>query len=74
MLETEASVVIAISSPHRLEAIEAVQYTIDTLKSKVPIWKKVWKYIYAYHFMLAIATIFLHVLNYTTDLIQTDYD
>jgi hypothetical protein len=38
---TEASIVIAISSPHRREALEAVQFAIDTLKATVPIWKKV---------------------------------
>ncbi|XP_069483361.1 molybdopterin synthase catalytic subunit-like [Ambystoma mexicanum] len=37
---TEASVIIAVSSPHRSEALEAVQYCIDTLKATVPIWKK----------------------------------
>ncbi|GAB1603010.1 molybdopterin synthase catalytic subunit-like [Argonauta hians] len=37
---TEASVVIAISSEHRKESLEAVQYAIDTLKAVVPIWKK----------------------------------
>lgn len=36
----EASVVIAVSSPHRAESLEAVQYAIDTLKSSTPIWKK----------------------------------
>lgn len=36
----EASVIIAISSPHRQESLEAVQYAIDTLKATVPIWKK----------------------------------
>jgi len=37
----EASVVIAISSVHRKEAIAAVEYCIDSLKASVPIWKKV---------------------------------
>ncbi|XP_028399025.1 molybdopterin synthase catalytic subunit-like isoform X2 [Dendronephthya gigantea] len=37
---SEASVVIAISSVHRKESLEAVQYCIDTLKATVPIWKK----------------------------------
>lgn len=37
---TEASVVIAISSPHRKESLEAVHYCIDQLKATVPIWKK----------------------------------
>lgn len=36
----EASVVIAISSPHRLEAMQATQYCIDNVKANVPIWKK----------------------------------
>ncbi|RXM94448.1 Molybdopterin synthase catalytic subunit [Acipenser ruthenus] len=38
---SEASVIIAISSPHRSESLEAVKYCIDTLKATVPIWKKV---------------------------------
>ncbi len=36
----EASVVIAVASPHRGEAFEACRYAIDTLKANVPIWKK----------------------------------
>ena len=36
----EASVIIAVSSPHRAEAFEACRYIIDTLKTTVPIWKK----------------------------------
>lgn len=36
----EASIIIAVSSPHRHEALSAVQYAIDTLKATVPIWKK----------------------------------
>ncbi|XP_029641052.1 molybdopterin synthase catalytic subunit isoform X1 [Octopus sinensis] len=36
----EASVIIAISSEHRKESLEAVQYAINTLKAVVPIWKK----------------------------------
>jgi molybdopterin synthase catalytic subunit len=39
----QASVVIAVSAPHRGEAFEAAQYAIDRLKEVVPIWKKeVW--------------------------------
>lgn len=37
---TEASVIIAISSPRRKEALQAVSYAIDKLKATVPIWKK----------------------------------
>jgi len=37
---TEASVVIAISSAHRRDALESVQFAIDSLKTTVPIWKK----------------------------------
>ena len=36
----EASVAIAVSSPHRKEAIEACHYAIDRLKQTVPVWKK----------------------------------
>jgi molybdopterin synthase catalytic subunit len=36
----EASVVVAVSTPHRLAAFEAGQWLIDTLKQVVPIWKK----------------------------------
>ncbi|MGH9298925.1 MAG: molybdenum cofactor biosynthesis protein MoaE [Acidimicrobiales bacterium] len=36
----EASVVIAVSAPHRAEAFEACQYLIDTLKATLPIWKE----------------------------------
>jgi molybdopterin synthase catalytic subunit len=36
----EASVVIAVSAPHRGEAFAACQYTIERLKAIVPIWKK----------------------------------
>jgi molybdopterin synthase catalytic subunit len=39
----QASVVIAVSAPHRGEAFEAAEYAIDRLKHIVPIWKKeVW--------------------------------
>ncbi|XP_063919210.1 molybdopterin synthase catalytic subunit [Zophobas morio] len=36
----EASIVIAISSPHRADAIQATEWCINTVKEKVPIWKK----------------------------------
>lgn len=36
----EASVVIAVSSEHRKESLDAVKELIDTLKEQVPIWKK----------------------------------
>jgi molybdopterin synthase catalytic subunit len=36
----EASVAIAVSSPHRQAAFEAGQWLIDALKQVVPIWKK----------------------------------
>ncbi|XP_077867007.1 molybdopterin synthase catalytic subunit-like [Saccoglossus kowalevskii] len=36
----DASVIIAVSSVHRKESVEAVHYCIDSLKSSVPIWKK----------------------------------
>ncbi len=36
----EASVFIAVASPHRAEAFDACRYAIDHLKEVVPIWKK----------------------------------
>lgn len=36
----EASVVVAVSSAHRVAAFEAGKWLIDTLKESVPIWKK----------------------------------
>jgi molybdopterin synthase catalytic subunit len=39
----EASVAIAVASPHRAEALQACAYAIERLKEIVPIWKKeVW--------------------------------
>jgi molybdopterin synthase catalytic subunit len=39
----EISVAIAVSAPHRADAFAAGKYAIDTLKQRVPIWKKeVW--------------------------------
>jgi molybdopterin synthase catalytic subunit len=36
----QASVAVAVASPHRAEAFQACRFAIDTLKSQVPIWKK----------------------------------
>jgi MoaE-MoaD fusion protein len=36
----EASVVIAVSAPHRQHALAACKDAIDTLKERVPLWKK----------------------------------
>jgi molybdopterin synthase catalytic subunit len=36
----EASVLVAVTAPHRKEAFDACQHGIDTLKATVPIWKK----------------------------------
>ncbi len=36
----EVAVVVAVSTPHRSESFSACQFVIDTLKEKVPIWKK----------------------------------
>jgi MoaE-MoaD fusion protein len=36
----EASVVIAVSAPHRQDALAACTEAIDTLKGTVPLWKK----------------------------------
>jgi MoaE-MoaD fusion protein len=36
----ERSVVIAVSAPHRQDALAACKDAIDTLKDRVPLWKK----------------------------------
>ena len=36
----ETSVVIAVSAPHRHDALAACQDAIDTLKERVPLWQK----------------------------------
>jgi molybdopterin synthase catalytic subunit len=36
----EASVVIAVSAPHRVAAMDACRFVIDNLKTRVPIWKR----------------------------------
>jgi molybdopterin synthase catalytic subunit/molybdopterin converting factor small subunit len=36
----ETSVVIAVSAPHRSDALAACKDAIDTLKERVPLWKK----------------------------------
>jgi molybdopterin synthase catalytic subunit len=36
----DASVIIAVSSPHRRDAMHAVEFLIDELKAHVPIWKQ----------------------------------
>lgn len=36
----EISIALALSSPHRAEAFEAVRWMMDRIKRTVPIWKK----------------------------------
>jgi molybdopterin synthase catalytic subunit len=36
----EASIVIAVSAPHRAAAFDACREAIDTLKETIPLWKK----------------------------------
>jgi len=36
----DISVAVAVSSPHRAEAFDALRHAVDTLKELVPIWKK----------------------------------
>jgi molybdopterin synthase catalytic subunit len=36
----EASVAIAVASPHRGDAYEASRYVIEELKRRVPVWKR----------------------------------
>jgi molybdopterin synthase catalytic subunit len=36
----EASIAVAVSTPHRSDSFEAAQWLVDTLKKEVPIWKR----------------------------------
>ncbi len=36
----EASVAIAVSSPHRAEAYDASRYVIEEIKRRLPVWKE----------------------------------
>lgn len=36
----EASVVVGVATPHRAEAFAACRWLIDTLKARVPVWKR----------------------------------
>jgi molybdopterin synthase catalytic subunit len=36
----EPSVIIAVSSAHRADSLEACAFAIDTVKAQVPIWKR----------------------------------
>ena len=36
----EASVAIAVSTPHRAEAFDAARYVIEEIKKRLPVWKR----------------------------------
>ena len=36
----EASIAVAVSTPHREASFDAAQWLVDTLKKQVPIWKQ----------------------------------
>ena len=36
----EASVAVAVSSPHRAESYDASRYVIEQIKTRLPVWKK----------------------------------
>ena len=36
----EASIAVAVSSPHRADSFEAGRWLVDVLKTEVPIWKR----------------------------------
>ncbi len=37
---TEASIVVAVSAPHRRDVFETAQFIMDAVKKDVPIWKR----------------------------------
>lgn len=36
----EASIVVGVSSVHRVEALSATSFIMDTIKARVPVWKR----------------------------------
>jgi molybdopterin synthase catalytic subunit len=40
LLIGECGVIIAVSSPHRRESIEALSYILEEFKKRAPVWKK----------------------------------
>jgi molybdopterin synthase catalytic subunit len=38
----EASIVIAVSSPHRRKAFEACEFILEEVKKKAQVWKREW--------------------------------
>lgn len=36
----EASVAVAVSTPHRAEAFDAARYVIEEIKKRLPVWKR----------------------------------
>lgn len=36
----ETGIIIAVGSPHRCEAMEALSYAIEEFKKRAPVWKK----------------------------------
>ena len=55
----ETSIIIAISSPHRKDSLEAVDFCINEFKRLVPIWKKVLNTCLTLMFFL-----FLYLVNF----------
>lgn len=36
----EASIAVAVSTPHRIASFESANWLVDTLKKQVPVWKR----------------------------------
>lgn len=36
----ESSIMVAVSTPHRVDSFQAAQWLVDQLKERVPIWKR----------------------------------
>ncbi len=49
---SEASVIIAVSSTHRKEALEAVAFAIEAVKASTAIWKKARELVYLWSCLL----------------------
>ena len=67
----KSSIIIAISSPHRKDSLEALNYCIDEVKKTVPIWKKVCKIYLSnkkFHYNLNTIKEFIKHLNFNKNI------
>ncbi len=63
---SEASVIIAVSSTHRKEALEAVAFAIEAVKASTAIWKKAREMVYLWSCLVrALCLVPIHACSHT---------